>query len=265
MFFTTDDGVKINYHVSGTGKPIVLINGFGGYQEVWNSQIDYLEKMGYQVISYDHRNMGKSEKTKQGHSLDRLTKDLIELVAHLNLKTAVFVGHSMGGSVIYNLLKVKPELVKFAVIVDQTPYMLNTQKWHYGFMNYTPANYLDESKKVPAVHETLHGLDDKVFSNLIAAKNENPFDRKGNLDLLQEHIRLDWRPVVKKTQVPLYVLAARQSPYYDYHFAKWMAAQNEKIEATIVENTGHDIMAEVPDRFNQLVRHFLLSQRYLPN
>lgn len=44
-----------------------------------------------------------------------------------------------------------------------------------------------------------------------------------------------------------------------------MSQQNSKIDHVIVDNCGHDIMAEVPDRFNQLLRHFLLKNRYLPN
>ena len=141
MFFKTSDDVKIAYSINGKGKPIILITGFGGYQEIWTAQKQYLLQMGYQVITYDHRNMGKSERTAKGQTLSRLTQDLIELLNFLQISQAVFVGHSMGGSVIYNLLKVKPEIIKFAIIIDQSPYMLNTSNWHYGFMNYTKDNF----------------------------------------------------------------------------------------------------------------------------
>lgn len=33
MLFETSDNVKINYELTGKGKTIVLVNGFGAYQE----------------------------------------------------------------------------------------------------------------------------------------------------------------------------------------------------------------------------------------
>lgn len=265
MIFKTSDGIKLNYQIFGEGKPLVLVTGFGGYQEVWTAQIKYFAQMGYQVITYDHRNFGKSQRTSKGHTLQRLTDDLIELMGHLSITKAVFVGHSMGGSLLYDLIKTKPELVYFAVIVDQTPYMLNNADWPYGFMNYTKENYKVAAKKTPQVHETLHGIDNQVALQLNNARVKFPFSRSDNFDLLCEHIAHDWRDIVTTSSVPINVIAATQSPYYNCDFAKWMQKQNNKIKIALVDNCGHDIMAEVPDRFNQILRHFLLSNHFLSN
>lgn len=262
--FKTSDNVELNFHFYDTGKPLVLITGFGGYQEVWTKQVSYLRKMGYSVLTYDHRNMGKSQRTRKGQSLERLTKDLIELLNFLKITRATFIGHSMGGSIIYNLLKVKPQIIDLAFIIDQSPYMLNTKTWSYGFMNLTLKNYPKLIPLTPKVHETLHGIDNSVMANLLPAKIANPFDRKANLDLLQEHVQLDWRKIIKISSQKLIIFAAEKSPYYPFQFANWMAKQNPQITAVIVPNCGHDIMAEIPRQFNQLLRHFLLLNHYLP-
>lgn len=263
MFIKTSDGIKLNYHVYGSGRPIILIAGFGGYQEIWTAQVDYLVKMGYQVITYDHRNMGQSERTPNGHTLKRLTKDLIELLENLDISDAAFITHSMGSSVLYDLLAINPELISLGIVLDQSPYMLNTADWPYGFMNYTPDNFIDEIKKVPRVHETVNGINPQIANKLSVAKVKYPFSRKDNLDLLQDHVQLDWRDVVGQETEPLMVVASKSSPYYDWHFGEWMANQNDKIETVVLENIGHDIMAEAPQRTNQLIRHFLLKNRYL--
>lgn len=265
MIFETSDKIKLNYQIHGSGKPLVFVTGFGGYQEVWAAQAKYFVGMGYQVITYDHRNFGKSQRTNKGHTLQRLTDDLIELMDYLSITKAVFVGHSMGGSLLYDLIKTKPELVYLVVIVDQTPYMLNTADWPYGFMNYTKDNYRTAAKKTPQVHETLHGIDSQVAIQLNNARVEFPFSRTDNFDLLCEHIAHDWRNIVEENDVSIAVIAATQSPYYNYNFANWMHEQNNKIKIALVDNCGHDIMAEVPERFNQILRHFLLSNRYLIN
>ncbi|WP_255409173.1 MULTISPECIES: alpha/beta fold hydrolase [Lactobacillus] len=244
---------------------MVFVTGFGGYQEVWSAQVEYFAQMGYQVLTYDHRNFGRSQRTEKGHSLQQLTDDLIELLSFLKIKQAAFVGHSMGGSLLYDLIQTKPEVVALAVIVDQTPFMLNTSDWPYGFMNYTADNYAVAAAKPPAVHETLHGLAPEVALELNNAWVAHPFSRSDNFDLLKEHIVHDWRPVVKNCPVPLGVIAAKQSPYYDTEFTEWMKQVNPAVLTSVVDNCGHDVMAEVPDQFNQILRHFLLKNRYLYN
>ena len=96
MLFETSDNVKINYELTGKGKTIVLVNGFGAYQEIWSAQVPFLNNLGYQVLTYDHRNMGKSQRTERGHNIVRLTQDLEELISFLKIKQAIFMGHSMG-------------------------------------------------------------------------------------------------------------------------------------------------------------------------
>lgn len=191
MIFTTSDDVKINYGITGKGKTVVLVNGFGAYQEIWSAQVPFLNKLGYQVLTYDHRNMGKSQRTEKGHNILRLTQDLYELISFLEIKQAIFMGHSMGGSIIFCLMKNHSEIIDQALIVDQSPKMLNDDSWNYGFMNYTSKNYVERCQERPRVHETYAGLDDDVYAKLMKAKKANPFDRNDNVDLLENHMSLD--------------------------------------------------------------------------
>ena len=210
MLFKTSDNVEINYQLTGKGKTIVLVNGFGAYQEIWSAQVPFLNKLEYQVLTYDHRNMGKSQRTEKGHTIERLTQDLNELTAFLKIKQAIFMGHSMGASIIFCLMKNNPKLVKQALLIDQSPKMLNDENWKYGFMDYTKENYLKKCQERPRVHETYNGLDDNVYAKLMKAKKANPFNRKDNVDLLENHMSLDWRRVLEKTTIPTTFLLQRK-------------------------------------------------------
>ncbi|MFC2685494.1 MAG: alpha/beta fold hydrolase, partial [Limosilactobacillus oris] len=42
MDFQTSDGVRLNYRIQGQGQPVVLIHGFGGYQQIWCLQVPEL-------------------------------------------------------------------------------------------------------------------------------------------------------------------------------------------------------------------------------
>lgn len=210
MLFKTSDNVEINYQLTGKGKTIVLVNGFGAYQEIWSAQVPFLNKLEYQVLTYDHRNMGKSQRTEKGHTIERLTQDLNELTSFLKIKQAIFMGHSMGASIIFCLMKNNPKLVKQALLIDQSPKMLNDENWKYGFMDYTKENYLKKCQERPRVHETYNGLDDNVYAKLMKAKKANPFNRKDNVDLLENHMSLDWRRVLEKTTIPTTFLLQRK-------------------------------------------------------
>lgn len=210
MLFETSDNVKINYELTGKGKTIVLVNGFGAYQEIWSAQVPFLNNLGYQVLTYDHRNMGKSQRTERGHNIVRLTQDLEELISFLKIKQAIFMGHSMGASIIFCLIKRWPTVVKRALVVDQSPKMLNDKNWKYGFMDYTSENYHKKCQERPHVHETFAGLDDGVYAKLMKAKEENPFNRKDNVDLLENHMSLDWRKVIENATIPITFFIAKE-------------------------------------------------------
>lgn len=257
MLFKTSDNVEINYQLTGKGKTIVLVNGFGAYQEIWSAQVPFLNKLEYQVLTYDHRNMGKSQRTEKGHTIERLTQDLNELTAFLKIKQAIFMGHSMGASIIFCLMKNNPKLVKQALLIDQSPKMLNDENWKYGFMDYTKENYLKKCQERPRVHETYNGLDDNVYAKLMKAKKANPFNRKDNVDLLENHMSLDWRRVLEKTTIPTTFFVAKESPYYREVYEKKLEQKNSRINSFIMSPTGHVIMAEIPQQFNIKLKDIL--------
>jgi non-heme chloroperoxidase len=60
----------------------------------------FLASNGYRGITMDRRGHGRSDQTWQGKDLDTYADDLTELVAKLDLRDAIQVGHSTGGGVV---------------------------------------------------------------------------------------------------------------------------------------------------------------------
>jgi len=258
MYFLTSDKIKLNYHDQGTGQAVVLVEGFGGYQEIWKMQVDYLLKMHCRVITFDHRNHGRSQRTTQNLTLDRLTTDLAELIEYLHLNHPILIGHSMGASVCYDYLS-RYQMVKSVMAIDQSPKMLNDSNWPYGFEDITKDNFAEKVSIPNGIHETLHGLDNRVMFDLNNIRSSYPFDRKKSLPLLFDHIQKDWRMTLNNSSVPISLVVAKQSPYFNCKFAQQISETNQNITNIVLENCGHDIMAEIPDVFNQTLRHFIFS------
>ncbi|AVK62099.1 alpha/beta hydrolase [Lactobacillus sp. CBA3605] len=263
MDFWTSDQVRLAYQDVGpkTAPAVILVPGFGGYQEIWTLQVAYLQQMHYRVVTYDHRNSGRSQRTQQGLTVARLAQDLAELSRHCQLKRPLIVGHSLGASVAYALLSQNLVAVRAVMGVDQSPRMLNTPQWPYGFKAVTAANLMVSLAQPKAGHETLHGLQPAVTAALNLVKQQAPFDEQANQVLLRDHFQQNWVPMLLATAVPVTLVVATQSPYYRSGYAAQLQRANAQIQAVSIEDCGHDIMAEVPAAFNQTLRHFVLKYR----
>jgi len=259
----TADGIRISYQTFGkTEWPAVLfVNGFGGYQAVWTAQVAYLVAMRYRVVTYDHRNSGASQRTVQGLTIVQLAQDLVALSQYCQLDRPLVIGHSMGASVAWAVLAQKQLPVRAVMGIDQSPKMLNTATWPYGFQQVTAATLPVVLNQRPVVPETLHGLVAEVVRPLALAKTAHPFDAVANQGLLRDHYQRDWRAVLRSTKVPVTLVQAQQSPYYQPGYGADLAAHNSQLTAVILPDCGHDPMAETPVNFNQTLRHFVLKNR----
>ncbi|MCA0048811.1 alpha/beta hydrolase [Mesorhizobium sp. B283B1A] len=95
--FTTKDGTQIYYKDWGTGQPIVFHHGWPLSSDDWDAQMLFFLAQGYRVIAHDRRGHGRSTQTDVGNEMDTYAADVAALVAHLDLKDAIHVGHSTGG------------------------------------------------------------------------------------------------------------------------------------------------------------------------
>jgi len=94
---TTKDGTQIYYNDWGSGQPVVFSHGWPLSGEAFEDQMFFLASRGYRCIAHDRRGHGRSSQPWNGNDMDTYADDLAALVAALDLKDAVHVGHSTGG------------------------------------------------------------------------------------------------------------------------------------------------------------------------
>ncbi|TJX14488.1 MAG: 3-oxoadipate enol-lactonase, partial [Mesorhizobium sp.] len=85
-FVTVGDGTRIAYRFDGdSGKPVlVLSNSIATTLRMWDGQVGELARH-FRVLRYDFRGHGGSSAPVGAYSLDRLGRDVIELIDALGL------------------------------------------------------------------------------------------------------------------------------------------------------------------------------------
>lgn len=125
---TTKDGTEIYYKDWGHGQPIVFSHGWPLSADDWDAQMLFFLNFGFRVIAHDRRGHGRSSQTSVGHDMDHYADDLAAVVAHLDLKNAVHIGHSTGGGEVVHYLARHGEsrVAKAAIIAAVPPLMMKT-------------------------------------------------------------------------------------------------------------------------------------------
>lgn len=93
------------YTDQGNGPAVIFIHGFPLTSALWQPQVDAFVAAGYRVIVPDLRGFGQTPVGQQAcGSMATYVQDLEALVQHLQLSTAAWVGLSMGGYILLELL-----------------------------------------------------------------------------------------------------------------------------------------------------------------
>src|SRR5215472_4498251 len=127
-FITTKDGTQIYYKDWGKGQPIVFHHGWPLSADDWDTQMLYFLEKGYRVVAHDRRGHGRSSQVSDGHDMDHYAADAAAVVAHLDLRDAIHIGHSTGGgeATRYVALHGKGRVAKLVLIGAVPPIMLKT-------------------------------------------------------------------------------------------------------------------------------------------
>ena len=126
---TVKDGTEIYYKDWGTGQPIMFHHGWPLSADDWDNQMLFFLLRGYRVIAHDRRGHGRSSQTDLGNDMDTYAADSAALVAHLDLKNAIHVGHSTGGGEVARYVAQYGgggRVAKAALISSITPVMVKS-------------------------------------------------------------------------------------------------------------------------------------------
>jgi pimeloyl-ACP methyl ester carboxylesterase len=100
------DGVRLHYEVNGPaqGAPLVAVHGFASdYRLNWvgTRWQETLTGAGFMVIGLDCRGHGQSDKPhdEDAYRVEVMAGDVVRLLDHLDVRSAAYIGYSMGARI----------------------------------------------------------------------------------------------------------------------------------------------------------------------
>src|SRR5258708_6484535 len=135
MPYVRVNDIQMYYELEGEGEPLALIVGLGTDISEWDVIIRWLANK-YQVLAFDNRGAGRTDKPDIPYSIEMMAEDTAGLMQALGMKQARVLGISMGGRIALTLALRYPERVKKLVLVSTSARSIKNWRRHfYGILS----------------------------------------------------------------------------------------------------------------------------------
>jgi non-heme chloroperoxidase len=242
-FFTTSDGVKLHYRVSGEGTPLVIFPGYGQDVTKFNAIYQELEKH-FTVYNLDYRWLGQSESPTFGYHIERFAKDAKEMIDDAQIDKFYLFGHSMGNAVSWCYFSIfgQEKVIKY-ILGDEAPCLITDPNWTEKevetFTGSATRKDMFTAWRPPGKPESMT-LQQEMMSNL-----------------LNDHLGRDWRDVLPTIKLPTLIVMGGKSHFHSPLLYQYL---NETIKGSrleIIKEGGHGYYETHPEEFNKMVIKFL--------
>ena len=254
------NGIRMTYDVAGAERApvVVLHHPLATNLSIWDEITPVLAGK-YRVVRFDARGHGQTEAPKGPYTFETLAADVVGLMDHLKIKTADFLGLSMGGMVGQWLGANAPE--RFGKII------LSNTACHYP----DPTNWLTRIKAVKeggiaAVADTViagwltadfREREPQIAANMKAMLLASPV--QGYLACCEALSTLDQRALLPKIKSPTLVIAGRHDTATPVAAGELIRSQIPGASLTILD-AAHISNVEQPHAFTDAVVGFLTQR-----
>lgn len=259
------DNVEFVYKDIGRkdAPAIVFVHGFGCDSSIWKEQVKSFSKE-YRLLIPDLPGYGESEKPQdQSYTMDFFAKAVKVMVDKAGVRQPVLVGHSMGFSVLRRYLIRYPDRARAICNVDGFFFRSVTQaamfNWWKSMIDFlrwpmfTPEAQICFSA-VEIIEFSFYGKTPEPLREQIrsAVLKNDPYVLLSSWESMLSC--MEWIPM----QSGLPALILYSSAIHMFPDAKvWFQTDFPHLDYIEWDDTGHYMMLEQPERFNELLKNFL--------
>ena len=262
MPYSTANGIRIYYEVSGEGFPFLMVHANPFDHNLWMYQIAHFSTY-FRVIAIDIRGYGRSDKPTAPFTLQDMADDVLGVCRDEGVKEAILGGVSVGSGMALLLGLDHPEMFKALILVggssgpggaiDQRIYgytKVGVEKYHIQHLKELVAPDFPETKLGRYLLNTYVERDPRLSGESIA-------------QIFRARRGTDMTPRLGSMKVPTLVINGEydNSLKAGQRTASLIPGGVHKI----LPKTGHACCIEDPAGFDEFVLEFLRDNRLLPD
>jgi pimeloyl-ACP methyl ester carboxylesterase len=261
--------VDLYYEVSGTGDPVLFIQGVGVVGRGWSPQAKELSKK-FQVITFDNRGIGQSVNRSRDLTIESMVTDTVALLDHLNLKSAHIVGHSMGGTIAQEFALQHPRRVKSLSLLctfsqGRQAMQLNARIFWLGLGTRLGTKKMKRkafleilySKKFLDGVNAFDELAEQTGSIVGRDLADSPPIIMRQLKALSRHDSSE--KLSKLAGIRTIVVSGKEDPIAQPKFGQDLARRIPNAKYIELENASHGIVLERPNEVNNILSSFIIG------
>ena len=284
--FANINGIKMHYVTIGEGPLIVFLHGFPEFWKSWKHQISFFSKK-FKVVALDMRGYGETERPIQvgEYRIEKLARDVTELIDSLGQKKATVVGHDWGGAVAWATAMMNPSFVE-KLIVMNAPHPAIVQR--NAFRNYAQMQkswYMFFFLLEKAPEKVLSSNNFEILKHMfeISIKRKDRFSLSdieeyvsswskeggitGGLNYYRANLNEEfWGNLGESIPFPKIKIPTLQIWAEDDMFLGKELTEGTKefvvdapFSLNVIPNCGHWVQQEAPEEVNQIMEEFLLN------
>ncbi|MFJ3894855.1 alpha/beta fold hydrolase [Streptomyces sp. NPDC090083] len=262
-----DIGHRNNVTITGNpeGRTVVLAHGFGCDQNMWRLTVPALAPE-YRVVLYDYVGAGHSDLSAFSEarysSLEGYAQDVEEICEALDLRDAVFVGHSVSAMIGVLVAARVPERIGALVMVAPSPRYIDDVGYRGGFsagdidelLASLDSNYLGWSA---AMAPMIMGNAERPELGEELAQSFCATDPEMAKVFARTTFLSDSRVELKSVRVPTLVLESSQDAIAPRDVGAFVHRAIPGSTLVTLEATGHCPHLSAPEATNQAITEFL--------
>ncbi len=257
---TLINGMHIAYTDQGQGLPLIFLHAFPLSKEMWQPQV--LELAGsYRVITLDLRGHGESDALLWNFTLEDYADDVIELLDHLKIVQAVFIGLSMGSYILFSLYRKYSNRVQALVLAD-TRAQEDSREGKAGRQAMTQLAYKKGASAIakamipklltPSTIQQHPEIADQLRKMILRTPPEGII-----VDLMAMAARPDSTSLLSTISCPTLIVVGEEDAATPVTESASMAERIAGAKLVTLPGAGHLSNFEQPEAFNEALHTFL--------
>ncbi|MFQ5855423.1 MAG: alpha/beta hydrolase [Anaerolineae bacterium] len=273
MPFAQVNDIRLYYETHGEGEALMLLSGTGMSGDHWHVFQVPAFSQAYQVITFDYRGVGQSDKPDAPYSTRLFAADAVGLLDALGVERAHVMGHSMGGRVAQWIALDHPERVRSLIlsssgpgqyapevdVVRGVPLKQAVEMIEMGYEQWWQAHFADDDFMFPP--EVRAAQPELLAQRRQMAANARPPLRPYLRHVIarQQH---ETTAMLDQIEAPTLVIAGSKDTTVGgtgNHFeaARVLAERIPHAELVVMEGAAHGYLWQMPDEANRIVLDFL--------